>query len=410
MRIKTILGFAFDFIFLKKRDFIAEFILISFSLLLLIVSSGLLESRKYFRISLEKIFHKDIENICIVQTDGTDTGRRQRDLSFFCETSRLDEVKYYFEYAEGSVDDSELKGELKQYTEKEIQGYYSQPAVFKACGIKLSEGKPITLSELEKREQQSTGRYCAVYPGSAFKGLKVGDVFQYDTVTFEVCGVLEKNVKLPCRLGFTDYETVMEPYMDMEHNALFISDDEYYTGIAILKDGKDFSDFKCRVHSLSKRRGLQTTVVSLKEQMEKGEDSVREMNRILEKLTLWATVVSVSTIISLQVGSVLINRRRYGVLMTCGASMKDMMKIEAFEILIKFFLAIFIVGGLTYAAAWTYFGVGILHANASVFRYIFFCRVIWKAILSELVVLILGMSVPMYRLVRMDIREMIVHE
>ena len=268
------------------------------------------------------------------------------------------------------------------------------------CNIQLAVGTDPYASNLAEDE-------IALYLGNGFKGIEVGTIIPTQSdKKLKVCGILETNQKFIDTSVWTANNYQEEIYQDMEYGRIFVFPDSMTTaGYDMLTffsvtDEKQMQNACNEVYKVYEKNNSKVTVGNLYDIL--ARMSVYNMRKIrLAKVLSYFVMISIVIITTCTlISEIFMNRGEYGVFYANGMTYGQL----SFVIILKNILVLVLSGILAFTLAFVVLQTGLLEGIDT--------EVLWKhtlikAIVSELIVVCCGISVPLIYLKSLRPAELI---
>ncbi len=400
--------FCIDFISKRILGFFMEFTILVLGFVTISFAIFMLEAREEFKDKLLKILNADLNNVYIFDVEGIYD--EESIINIIDSVRDIEGVKGLFgcSYGGGAPVKELIDLQNSKLDNKEsasFEGYYSMPDILDICDVKLESGKKISYEECKTKSEDY---WSGVYLGYNYRdsGVDIGNVFYMNTKTytipFEVLGILGKDTVLPNNLCFGEYENYQDSWINMNDSFLII--DEYSPDVMIIfNENCDVEEIKGKI--IDKYPNV--VFKSISTEIIKSEYNSKQIVLVLEKMFYIFMLVSITSIVCIQIVSIIKNLKDYGILLVNGATIKDLIIIELFEMIIKTVLALLVSSVITYIIIYVIFGFGILQVDVMTLKTMLVTKVIWKSLLIILIIVITATIIPIMTLFKLRPNELI---
>ena len=187
-------------------------------------------------------------------------------------------------------------------------------------------------------------------------------------------------------------------------NDSFLIIDEYSPDVMIIfNENCDVEEIKGKI--IDKYPNV--VFKSISTEIIKSEYNSKQIVLVLEKMFYIFMLVSITSIVCIQIVSIIKNLKDYGILLVNGATIKDLIIIELFEMIIKTVLALLVSSVITYIIIYVIFGFGILQVDVMTLKTMLVTKVIWKSLLIILIIVITATIIPIMTLFKLRPNELI---
>lgn len=393
----------------KKYIVGVELFLLTLGFALIIATFYLQESRHGYRHDLDRGFGGDLDQIYIVRVDESNENTsviydRYREIEEAFSTNHLLEGIMSIQ-GPYQPENGKLLEDMRTYIpegEKPVLFGASSNAL-KLCNVRLYKGD-IGLQHMEEDE-------IGVWLGYAYRDIEVGTRYQENGYEYVVMGILEKDAVLPSgNFLYGNLENEEQGCIKLNNHFITYMPADRVLFLLKAKKGVSAVDVSEAVKEIGNQYGIRYLTSSLRADLITEEKRTDAMASEMSKAYFLIVLATISTIISLQITSIIRNRRMYGILIANGATVQDIFTMEMDELVIKLVISIIVATGAVYGILYQYLGLAYVTYNQSaidLFHYILFHKVLLKALLVNIVVAVSGTLIPLLMILHMQPVDMI---
>lgn len=314
--------FALDWIVARLRHSVLFVLLVVFSILIIVFSEIVLIGYNYGYTSADRVLRQGIQKTAVIRSYNYNTG-------FFEELMARPEVAVLGPTT--NTYETDLLPELYAIQKGHLggdRGYLKLETISRGaanlCEIRLKYG---TLPEDLPWEEQQGKRTEYLYLGAGFAGIPVGTVYETQTTTYIVAGILEKSQKwVDDSLGHGFDINTLDYTVDCDYRVLNVIDSMFFTGDIWICASDEYTMEQAieQAFQIADRHGVDMRCASLQTYYENTMADAMTLKAILSKLVAIICFSCVFMLICLQLLQILSLENDFGVLYAVGFSRSEL--------------------------------------------------------------------------------------
>lgn len=331
--------FALDWIVTRFRHSILFVLLVVLSILIIVFSEIVLIGYNYGYTSADRVLRQGVKKTGVIRSYNYNT-------SFFEELIARPEVA-----ALGSTNTygTDVLPELYEIQRGHLQsdeGYLKYETISRGvanlCEIRLKEG---TLPEDLPWEEQG-GKYTEyLYLGAGFAGIPVGTVYETQTTTYIVAGILDKSQRwIDHSLINGFYMNELDYTFDCDYCVFAIADRAFFSSDVWVcaSDGYTMEQAAEQAFQMAKKHGVDIRYTSLQTYCESSMADAMTLKAILSKLVVIICFSCVFMLICLQLLQILSLEKDFGVMYAVGFSQSELWRAMLLKNILMAIVAFFV--------------------------------------------------------------------
>lgn len=407
MTFRVRLLLALDAIGKNIRKFLGEMVMLIVCLFALSVSMFMRAQADYCKSTLNLILKEDVSKTGTLSIEEYDSEEAQH----FYQEARKDENIHSIGSMEIGATDilpelTDIQGNHKSYIYERnmLECYYMESGLLNLCNTTLLDGAII------EDTSDYDDNWNGLYLGYEYKEIPIGTKYEYvlsdGTVeTFEVLGIFDKSSRwVNDKIFSPSSMAATKLYMDLDYAVIMITDKTMpsYTGIF---SSDNYMKAKEALTNLADKYGLSLQVSNFEKQLEEGTRQSGTFQNLLIRIFLLLAMSVIVCECSFQIVSIWRNSYQYGILVSLGSKMKDIISIVIVGEVIKYLISFLLSALLSFVFIKYYFTIagdemGIL--SDLMWHYVF-----PRAFVAGMMISIAGTIVPLIRLGRLSPIEML---
>ncbi len=330
--------FALDWIVTRLRHSVLFVLLVVLSILIIVFSEIVLIGFNHGYTSADRVLQQGVKKTGVIRSYNYNIG-------FFEELMARPEVATL-----GSTDTygTDVLPELYEIQRGHLQsdeGYLNYEMISRGaanlCEIRLKEG---VLPENLPWEEQG-GKYTEyLYLGAGFAGIPVGTVYETQTTTYIVAGILNKSqrwIDPSLRNGFSMNE--LDYTFDCDYRVLVVTEIAFFSGAWICaSDGYTIEQAIEQAFQIADKHGVDMRCTSLQTYYEDSMADVMTLKAILSKLVVIICFSCVFMLICLQLLQILSLEKDFGVMYAVGFSRSELWRAMLLKNILMAIVAFFV--------------------------------------------------------------------
>lgn len=407
MALKIRLLLALDLIGKNIRKFFGEMIMLILCLFVLSVSVFMKVQGNYCRTSLDMVLTEGVSHVGIVSVDEYDSEAAR---SFYQEAEKEEAIHSIGSMEVGATDIfpelAAVQGNHKTYIyggSNDLECYYMRSDLLSLCNVSLLDGAMI------KDMSGYDDYWFGLYLGYEYRDIPVGTKYTYTlsngiVVTYEVLGIFDKGSRfVNDKIFFPSMFSATKLYLDMDYAVVMTA--KTMTASQGLFSFTDYKKAKAVLMNLADKYGVTVQIANIEEQLKEG---AREADNFQELLLRVFLLLAVSVIVcecSFQIVSIWRNSYQYGILVSMGSKMRDIISIVIVGEVIKYLLSFVLAAVLSFVFIRYYFTIA--SDEIDILGELLIYNVFPKAFVAGIVIAIAGAIIPLIRLNRLSPVEML---
>lgn len=320
---------------------------------------------------IESVIKRPIEKCGVMYVDYSNCDKEEIE-EFIKALSSEDYVYAFGDIMAGSFDDyipylRERQREYSDFVRKEddfLNGglvYYTNMNCCSLMGVELYDGQIVDQSYIEELNSQGN---VGVYLGYAYRDIPVGtEINTEDNKKCIVLGVLKKGSKWLGQNTFhSDLIYNLNILVDLDYAFLIVEPIIPASPMIIaFNDQVSFDEGEQKVSSLAAEFGINVYCKSFSRIVFEAEMTERNERLLLLFIDILMLIIFIIATAKFQINTIMKRKKEYGVLISSGATMKDIKTCLILEAFIKWFIAGVISFTIVYFYA--YYRYGMLNTN-----------------------------------------------
>ena len=398
---------ALDLIGKNIRKFLGELVMLTLCLFVLSVSVFMKVQGDYCKTSLDLVLTEGVSGTGIVTVGEYDSEAAQL---FYQEAEKERELHSIGSLNVGATDIlpelAAIQGSHKMYIyggSDDLECYYMRSDLLDLCNVRLLEGTGF--KDISGQDEYWSGLYL----GYEYRDIPVGTTYTYNlsngnVATFEVLGIFDQGSRfVNNKIFFPSMFSTTKLYSDLDYAVVMT--DKTMTAYQGLFSFDDYKKAKALLMNLADQYGISIQIASVEEQLKEGARESDSFQELLLRVFLLLAVSVVVCECSFQIVSIWRNSYQYGILVSLGSKMKDIISIVIVGEVIKYVISFLLSAVLSFVFIKYYFTIA--SDEVSILSELLGHYVLPISFVAGIAISIAGAIVPLIRLSRLSPVEML---